>query len=176
MCWSSPRTVRDPTRRPRRREQGLPDQPLVVVLSRGGELPEGARLFREPTGARLLVLPRSAPPVAPALDDLARRGELEVLRFGEESVDLAALLGELAARGGRTALVEGGGETLASFVEQDLLDELCVTICPVLLGGRDAPTAVEGRGLSIAGRRRLELLEVERAADELFLRYRVGRG
>ncbi len=172
-----PFRVRDPARRHRRRERGRPEQPLVVVISRSGEIPPQARFLHEPCGGRLLALPENpAPAVSGGLEALVRGGELELVRAGHGEVDVEVLLAQLGTRGVRSVLVEGGGEMLAAFVERDLLDELCVTICPVLLGGRDAPTAVEGRGLSIAGRRRLELLEVERAADELFLRYRVGRG
>ncbi|RMF76069.1 MAG: 2,5-diamino-6-(ribosylamino)-4(3H)-pyrimidinone 5'-phosphate reductase [Acidobacteria bacterium] len=171
-----PFRVRDPARRHRRRELGRPEQPLVVVVSRSGRIPADARVLREPAGGRLLAMPRDAPAPSPELETAVRQGLLEIVRCGERDVALDELLDELARRDVRRVLVEGGGETLAGFVEQDLLDELCVTVCPVLLGGRDAPTAVEGRGLPVARRRHLELLELERAGGELFLRYRVGRG
>jgi 5-amino-6-(5-phosphoribosylamino)uracil reductase len=86
------------------------------------------------------------------------------------------LLAELAEDGHQTVLVEGGGEVLASFLDEDLLDELYVTICPCLIGGERAPTAVDGEGWPLAQRRRMELTDLERVGDELFLHYElVGR-
>jgi riboflavin biosynthesis pyrimidine reductase len=50
-------------------------------------------------------------------------------------VDEAALLAGLAARGMRRVLTEGGPMLLGAFVQRDLLDELCLTIAPYLVGG-----------------------------------------
>jgi len=52
---------------------------------------------------------------------------------------------------------------------------LYVTIAPTLLGGREAPTMLEGSGLSMAGQRRLRLVDLHREDDELYLRYAVKR-
>jgi riboflavin biosynthesis pyrimidine reductase len=91
-------------------------------------------------------------------------------------VDLARLLSLLAERGVERLLVEGGGELNWGFVRDDLLDELYVTIAPCLLGGRAAPTLLEGDGLAMDRRRSLKLLDVRRIGDELFCRYAVERG
>ena len=72
-------------------------------------------------------------------------------------------------------MVEGGGELNWGFVRDDLVDEVNVTIAPCLLGGRLAPTLLEGDGLTMSGRRRLALIGVERVEDELYCRYRVIR-
>lgn len=85
------------------------------------------------------------------------------------------LLRRLRDRGIERLLVEGGGELNWSFVSQDLLDELFVTVAPALLGGRDAPTLLEGDGFYMAEQRRLRLLDVRHEGDELFCRYRVIR-
>jgi diaminohydroxyphosphoribosylaminopyrimidine deaminase / 5-amino-6-(5-phosphoribosylamino)uracil reductase len=45
-------------------------------------------------------------------------------------------------------LVEGGGETFSRFIEGDLADELYLFIAPKIIGGKHAPTAVEGKGLN----------------------------
>ncbi|MDQ2628854.1 MAG: dihydrofolate reductase family protein, partial [Actinomycetota bacterium] len=52
-----------------------------------------------------------------------------------ERVDEAAVLAALAARGHYRVLTEGGPTLLGSFVERDLLDELCLTVAPYLVGG-----------------------------------------
>ena len=48
-------------------------------------------------------------------------------------------------------LVEGGGELNWEFARLDLIDELFVTVAPTLLGGRDAPTLLEGAGFKYEG-------------------------
>lgn len=172
-----PLKVRDPSRRHRRVAEGRHEQLTVVVLSRGGEIPEDARFLREPARRRILAMPASGATGSPGLglDSLVAQGRLAVFRAGEKDCDLAALLDELASDGHETVLVEGGGDVLAAFLDADLIDEMYVTICPCLIGGRDAPTPVEGAGWSLARRRRMELVSVERAGDELFLHYQVQR-
>jgi 2,5-diamino-6-(ribosylamino)-4(3H)-pyrimidinone 5'-phosphate reductase len=99
----------------------------------------------------------------------------EIWKVGRDAVDLTALLGRLAERGVERLLVEGGGELNWAFLRDDLVDELHVTIAPALLGGRDAPTILEGDGFSMASRRSLRLEDVRREGDELFCRYIVVR-
>ena len=72
-------------------------------------------------------------------------------------------------------LVEGGGELNWLLLREDLIDELFVTLAPSLLGGRDAPTPIDGEGLPMAHQHRLKLLEADRVGDELFTRWEVRR-
>ncbi|MBP7147768.1 MAG: dihydrofolate reductase family protein [Acidobacteria bacterium] len=170
-----PLTVRDPGRRHQRVTEGKPEQLHAVVLSRSGLVPAGARFFREPAGARTLAVPADVPEanLAP-LRDLEQRGELEILRCGTGQVDVRQLVAHLVRAGRKLIVVEGGGETIASFVEAGLLDEIRITLCPTFLGGRTAPTPLDGAGWPMAARRRLNLTSFERVGDELFLRYTVG--
>jgi 2,5-diamino-6-(ribosylamino)-4(3H)-pyrimidinone 5'-phosphate reductase len=85
------------------------------------------------------------------------------------------LLERLKKQGVDRLLVEGGGELNWLLLREDLIDELFFTLAPSLLGGRDAPTPIEGEGLSMAQQHRLKLLEVERVGDELFTRWAVCR-
>jgi 5-amino-6-(5-phosphoribosylamino)uracil reductase len=62
---------------------------------------------------------------------------------------------------------------VAAFLEADLLDELRLTLCPVLIGGRTAPTPVGGPGRPLSGRRMLRLVDVAQTGDELFLHYEI---
>jgi 5-amino-6-(5-phosphoribosylamino)uracil reductase len=170
-----PLHVRDPGRRHARVARGLPEQLTVVVLSRTGNVPAQARFLTGPAAARLLAVPAGVDDAALAhLQGPIESGELEVLRAGDDSVDPAGVLHALAVRGAQSVLVEGGGETLASFLDRGLLDEMRITLCPTILGGRKAPTVVAGEGWPLAARRRMNLLDVERVGDELFLRYEVG--
>jgi diaminohydroxyphosphoribosylaminopyrimidine deaminase/5-amino-6-(5-phosphoribosylamino)uracil reductase len=64
-----------------------------------------------------------------------------------KKVDLNKLLKSLARIGITNILVEGGGELIAGLVENNLVDKFIVFIAPKIIGGRDAKTPVEGRGI-----------------------------
>ncbi len=91
----------------------------------------------------------------------------EVWVLGEARVDLGALLGRLRDDGVGLVLAEGGPSLNGALVDDDLVDELCLSLSPILAGG-DSARAV--RGASGALRR----LTLERVLEEdglLFLRY-----
>jgi riboflavin biosynthesis pyrimidine reductase len=102
-------------------------------------------------------------------------GRAEVWRLGKRQVELPRLLERLRARGAESVLVEGGGELNWHLLRDDLIDEIHVTLCPSLLGGRYAPTPFEGDGFSMKDQRRLRLAEVRHEGDELFCRYEMLR-
>ena len=155
-----------------RRSLGKPDALIKVLVTAGAELAEGSRFFDEADGgARIVATVEEASPER--LRRLERRAE--VWRVGRGRVDLGTLLARLKQRGVERLLVEGGGELNWDFVEAELADELYVTIAPSLLGGRDAPTLLEGPGLSMERQLRLRLVELHREGDELYCRYAVVR-
>jgi riboflavin-specific deaminase-like protein len=153
-----PLHVRDPSLRKSR------PPPAHVVVSASGEVNPSSRALSNPSArARVLATTEGARvPVG---------NHVEVWRLGERQVDLRLLLERLAGRGFEKVLVEGGALLNWSLVEHDLLDELYVTIAPAILGGRSAPTLVDGAGLPMADRIELRLLSAEAVGDELFCHY-----
>jgi 5-amino-6-(5-phosphoribosylamino)uracil reductase len=69
--------------------------------------------------------------------------------------------------------VEGGGRVNARFFQHGLVNEIYMTISPIVFGGAAAPTPVDGAGIPEAGRPRLELNEMRQVGEELFLHYYV---
>ncbi|MEG4501958.1 dihydrofolate reductase family protein [Microcoleus sp. F10-C6] len=69
----------------------------------------------------------------------------------------------------------GGGKLVASVLAAGLVDELWLTVCPLILGGADAPTPVEGEGFLADLAPKLELLAVKQVGQEVFLHYKVDR-
>jgi riboflavin biosynthesis pyrimidine reductase len=62
----------------------------------------------------------------------------------------------------------------AGLFRADLVDEVYLTFCPLIFGGRDAPTMADGRGIDkVSQAVKLRLKLIERYGDELFLVYRV---
>lgn len=89
-----------------------------------------------------------------------------VSRSGGPDVDLAALLDDLAAHGLRQVLCEGGPHLLGGLLAIDAVDELCLTVAPMIVG--EGPHLVAGLAPAI---RRFALQHVIRSGDTLLLRY-----
>jgi len=164
--------VRSTAMQAHRRSLGKPDSLLKVVVSASLELDLSSHFFDDASGAERIVATIDD---APSERLSALESRTEIWRLGRERVDLRELLSRLAGRGVERLLVEGGGELNWALVRDDLVDELNVTIAPALLGGRDAPTLLQGEGLEMADRRRLRLSDVRREGDELYCRYEVVR-
>jgi diaminohydroxyphosphoribosylaminopyrimidine deaminase/5-amino-6-(5-phosphoribosylamino)uracil reductase len=79
--------------------------------------------------------------------ELRRRG-VEVHKF--EVMDAATVLTRFCLMGVPQVLIEGGGEAHASALEAGIVDEVVAFVAPRILGGRDAKTPVEGRGVDRA--------------------------
>lgn len=110
-----------------RARHGRSPQALLVVVTRSGRLPDRAL-----AGPLLVVAPDSAA-VLPGV---------EVLRAGPTEVDLPTAVTLLRARGLTRLLCEGGPALLRDLLAVDLVDELCLTCSPALIGS--GPRLVEG--------------------------------
>jgi riboflavin biosynthesis pyrimidine reductase len=124
-----------------RRKRGLAEQPTLVAVSAALDLDPSSRLFRE-APVRPVVLTHGAtdPDRREALAAVA-----DVVVTGESVVDLAVGRAELARRGLSQVLCEGGPHLFGSLLAAGLVDELCLTMSPLLTG--------PGAGRIVAGPR-----------------------
>jgi diaminohydroxyphosphoribosylaminopyrimidine deaminase/5-amino-6-(5-phosphoribosylamino)uracil reductase len=132
--------------------------PLRIVVDPGLQLPPQARLLTEPGPILLATAPDAR---HEATDALRRRGVETIAcpriptggdadapaRAGK--LDLRFLLAELARREVSSVLVEGGGGLNATLVGQGLVDRAAFFVAPLLVGGRHAPTPVEGSDIDV---------------------------
>src|SRR5207237_7180822 len=102
--------------------------------------PDSPLIAAAPRDARTIVITTASAP-ADRRDQVARHAD--VIVAGQDTVDLAAAVDALAERGHRRMLAEGGPHLLAQLAEADLLDELCLTIGP-LVAGPGAPRIMAG--------------------------------
>lgn len=165
-------------RRRRRVDAGLRADPLRVLVSRSLDLDPGARALRPRPGAPRLIWTAGPDDAARADRRRALLGVgAEVLSFGDDGLDLRAALRDLRRRGVRRALCEGGGELNAAFLAADLIEDIWLTLCPLVIAGRSAPTLADGSGGSMEASRAFKLEELRRAeSGELFLHYRRKSG
>ncbi|WP_022889912.1 pyrimidine reductase family protein [Agromyces italicus] len=150
-----------------RREHGLADQPRLAVVSSALEL-EPAHPFFADAVTRPIVVTHAA-------SDPLRRAELaevaDVLVCGDAVVDPLAMREALAAEGLAQILCEGGPHLFAALIEVDAVDELCLSLSPLLVSG-DAGRITAG-GHEHA--RRLRLVHAIPVGDLLLLRYARAR-
>jgi len=159
-------TVDDPDRVAARERRGDPPQPARVVADSRARTPPDARILDG--AADTYVLVADAAP-----DDRIRAMEKRnatVLCAGRDRVDLRAALDSLERHGVGSLLVEGGGELLFSLFDAQLVDGLRVYVGSLVVGGRDAPTLVDGDGFTGAFPA-LSLEQVQRIDDGVVLEY-----
>jgi 2,5-diamino-6-(ribosylamino)-4(3H)-pyrimidinone 5'-phosphate reductase len=152
-----------------RRADGRPPQPARVVADSRGRTPADAEVLDDAAVTYVLV--------AEVADDASRErlrdAGAEVVVAGDQQVDLTAALAELEERGVERLMVEGGGELLYSLFAAELVDELSVFVGGRIIGGRDAPTLVDGEGF-VEAFPTLSLADVEQLDDGVVLHWTVA--
>jgi diaminohydroxyphosphoribosylaminopyrimidine deaminase / 5-amino-6-(5-phosphoribosylamino)uracil reductase len=147
-------------------------QPLRVVLDSTLRIPPKAKVLTGLETSPTLVV-TTAQANEKAVAELRRSGA-EVVAVGatgpEQRTDLRQLLQLLGDRGILSVLVEGGAEVNGAFFDDHLVDGVVAFLAPVIIGGKEAPSAVGGRGAqALADAFRLTGLEVARIGDDLMI-------
>lgn len=155
------RLLPDPKRRSRRQDQGRAEEPLAVLVTNSLELPWEIGIFTEGGPVLIVTSAEDEPPETEVRVQVDRH---------PGSVDLRAALSLLRDEHGVALLLcEGGPRLHGALHAAGLVDELFVTVGP-LLGGGEGPRMLEG---SLPEPKRLELAGLLEAGGELFARYRV---
>jgi len=150
-----------------RAERYGPSSVPIAVVTRSCRLDWDSPFFTAPKARPMVVTVAAAPAEA-----RARAAELaDVIVAGERDVDLASAVGTLGSRGFRAVLSEGGPTLNAQLAAAGLLDELCLTLSPRLVGG-DAKRLLAGPLLP--GPPTLRLVSACEEDGFLFLRFRSG--
>jgi riboflavin biosynthesis pyrimidine reductase len=155
-----------------RRRLGLATELELVVLTARGSVDPGHLAF----AAGALVLTTDAG--AEGLRDELPPATTVVSLGPDRELDLRAAFDLLAARGRPTILCEGGPHIFGSLLEARLVDELFLTISPLLAGrpaSDDRIALVEGTDLLPDGPLEAHLLGLRREGNHLFLRYELTR-
>ena len=155
-----------------RLRRGLAEYNLRIVVSRTASVNPNARVFQHRFSPIIILTTRRA-----QADQLKRLRAVaaEVKICGAQEIDFRTALRWLRKKWGvKRLLCEGGGELNDALFRAGLVNELHLTVCPLIFGGRAAPTIADGLGAgSLARAARLELQSAQRLGKELFLVYRV---
>ncbi|MEH1946883.1 MAG: RibD family protein [Nostoc sp.] len=180
-------TVTDPTLVQLRAQGGKLPQPVHIVITNSANLNPEIHFFKQPVRRWLLTTTAGEFSWKERLQTLHSTLGIGVQEYPPEfekilvfetptrEIDILAALKQLATLHITRLAVLGGGELVASLLELDLIDELWLTVCPLILGGNTAPTPVEGKGFLPDLAPKLQLIEVQTVEQEVFLHYRLQR-
>jgi riboflavin-specific deaminase-like protein len=153
-----------------RTRRGLAEYNLRVIVSRSGGVDPNAELFKQKISPIIILTTSRA-----GEDRLKKLRQVasEVKILGQREIDFHKALRWLREKWKvKRLLCEGGGELNDALFRARLVDELHLTICPKIFGGRTAPTIAEGIGASkLSNAAQLKLKSMKRIGDELFVVY-----
>ena len=158
--------VRSRARQDERVARGLPPTPLKVTVTSNGDLDPDAQFFTAGSVEKLVYCSE------PALEKAhARLKDVATVVEAGDPVDLHALVNDLAARGVRRLMVEGGGSMHTQFLTAGLADELHLVVAPMFVGDSRAPRVVGDGAFPWCPDRRAQLAGVRQIGDVVLLRY-----
>ncbi|WP_159774149.1 pyrimidine reductase family protein [Streptomyces sp. HM190] len=150
-----------------RRAAGQTPAPAVAVVSAGLDLDFALPLFTSPLTPTLLLTGAAAP--ADRVAAAEKAGARVVIAGDGAGVDPARAVRALADLGLTRLLTEGGPRLLGQLIAAGVLDELCLTVSPMLTAG-DAQRIAGGPPMAVP--ERFELVSLLEEAGFLFGRYR----
>jgi len=161
--------------RRRRLKCGLSEYNLRIIVSGRGTIDAKAEIFRH-RFSPIVILTTELIPKRKLRQLKSLADEVKVM--GEGEIDFDAALRWLRGKWNvKRLLCEGGGELNGALFCAGLVDELHLTISPVIFGGRAAPTLADGAGVErLADAALLRLVSMKRVAADLFLVYRRETG
>lgn len=158
--------VRSQTRRDERVGRGLPESPIKVTVTRRAELDASADFFSVGDAEKIVYCAS-----ARSADARRQLGTVATVVDAGDRVAMLTLSADLAERGVRRLMVEGGGTVHTQFLTEDIVDELQLTVAPVFVGDSEAPRFVRDGIFPWNTARRAELVDVHKLGDVVLLRY-----
>lgn len=165
-------TVKSGDLRRNHKEHNRCENPARIVVDSMARTPIDADIFKTGEGERIIAVSKAAP--ADRVEKLKKKAR--IITAGRDRVDLVALMFRLKELGIGTLMVEGGATLNWSLISQGLVDEVFTYIGALFLGGKDAPTLVDGAGFAdntdAAG---LELISLEQMDNGVLIRWRIAK-
>jgi 5-amino-6-(5-phosphoribosylamino)uracil reductase len=158
--------VRSAGRRARREARGESPTPVKVTVTGSCDLDPASRFFAVGDVEKLVYC------ATPVLGDARDRlGKVATVIDGGDPVDVRKITADLAARGVRRLMVEGGGRMHTQFLTAGIADELHLVVAPFFVGDSRAPRFVGDGSFPWGPRNRATLAEVRQIGDVVLLRY-----
>lgn len=156
---------------------GSGKEPFRIIVDSKARIPLSSRCLNDPKTTRgHTIIACTIGADEEKVKAIESTGATVLRTDSRKRVDLKELLGHLRKQGIETLLLEGGGELNWSMLSSGLVDEVRVTISPIVIGGREATSIVEGDGVAgIQDAMQLRLVNVDRIQEtgEVVLSYAV---
>lgn len=142
--------------------------PSRIVFDSEARTPLNSNIFSSEANTIVFTSQKASPD---RIESIKKLGA-DVLICGDNKVDIKSALRKMQEMDLKRILVEGGGKIRWSFLKIGAVDEIFLYLSPIVIGGSDTPTFVDGLGFeSIEDGARFKLKEFEKINDVLFLRY-----
>ncbi|MDY6865046.1 MAG: 2,5-diamino-6-(ribosylamino)-4(3H)-pyrimidinone 5'-phosphate reductase [Halobacteriota archaeon] len=165
-------TVKSDERKKERVRRGEDENPIRVVVDSRARTPLDSDILKKGNGRRIIFVSEAAPEE----DVKALQCYSEVISVGKDKVDLEDMLQKLGRMGVKRVMVEGGGTLNWAFLSGRLVDELYVYIGYFIMGGKGAPTLVDGGGFKVRpDMPELKLIDLQKMENGMVLRWRIGK-
>jgi len=161
-------TVKSKERKERRLSMGLEENPVRIVVDSMARTPIDADIFKKGAGKRIIAVCESAP--SDKVQELSKIAE--IICTGQNRVELTKLFIELKNRGVKKLMVEGGATLNWGLISTGLVDEIYTFIGNIIIGGRSAPTLVDGEGF-VSDFCKLTLISCETLEEGVIMKWKV---
>jgi diaminohydroxyphosphoribosylaminopyrimidine deaminase/5-amino-6-(5-phosphoribosylamino)uracil reductase len=156
------------------RVEAVARQPCRVVFDSEARLPVDSSLVRSVDEAPLIVISSRAAGRTRTEALVAAGAEVITVAGENEAARVLAALHELGSREIQSLLLEGGPHLAGAFLDAGEVDEMRVFVAPIVAGGRQARSPVEGQGFPLIGAARRALgHQVETLADDVLISARL---
>ncbi|RCJ39223.1 riboflavin deaminase [Nostoc minutum NIES-26] len=161
-------TIRNPELLAARQIRGQSPQPITCVVTRSLDLSSDWAFFSQDVERWIFT-------TKAGLEGNSNKASLDkvadLIELGDRELDWNRAYALMAERNIQKVVALGGGSLTATLVEAGRIDDWWLTIWPVIYGGKDAPTPVEGEGFIPHAAPHLQLIETRQVGSELFLHY-----
>ena len=144
--------------------------PVRIILDSKGEISSKSKILQ--TSKEIPTIIAVSKIISKSNLQKLNKFDVEVIVTGQKSVNVKSLLKKLSDKNLNILLVEGGGKINWEFINQNLFDEMIITISPYLIGGNDAISVIQGIGFDkISKSPHLRLKSIKRLKNHLVLNY-----
>ena len=146
--------------------------PIRIILDSNGTIDTNSRIIK--TCSKIPTIIAVSKKAKPKNLEKLKKFPITILVCGNDKINIKNLLKILKQKKIKNVLLEGGGITNWTFVKENLVDDIIITVTPYLVGGGTATTLVDGTGFSkIVGSTRLKLKNVRKVKNEIILHYQL---
>jgi 2,5-diamino-6-(ribosylamino)-4(3H)-pyrimidinone 5'-phosphate reductase len=144
--------------------------PTRIILDSRGTISEKSKILQTSNKVKTIIIVSEK--ISKKNLQKLKNFPIEIIIAGQKEVDVKLLVKILGKQKIKTVLLEGGGKINWEFLKNNLVDEFFITITPLILGGKNAISLVQGEGFSkISKSTQLRLKRITRLENELVLNY-----